>query len=147
MHELPSDPPRLRAILAHLDEQLAGNETVGIYLRLQRDTVRAALAAAERRGASESRRLSAPRHTAPPPAADPDSAPDSGSSPTGYVIEPKQHPGHPMPALYHLARCAMPRRSTSPITPEQIRIGLRDPLGYLAPCEFCAPDNTLDPDS
>jgi hypothetical protein len=46
-NELSPDPPRLRAILAHLDKQLAENETVGIYLSLQRDAVRAALARAE----------------------------------------------------------------------------------------------------
>ncbi len=47
MSELPPDSPRLRAILAHLDKQLAENETAGIYLRLQR---RAVLAVLERGG-------------------------------------------------------------------------------------------------
>ncbi|MER7226466.1 hypothetical protein [Streptomyces rubradiris] len=40
MTELPPDPPRLRAILAHLDRQVAENDTIGRYLRLQRDAVR-----------------------------------------------------------------------------------------------------------
>ncbi|MFF5015005.1 DUF6233 domain-containing protein [Streptomyces sp. NPDC001165] len=44
---LPSDPPRLREILAYLDEQLAKTEAIAIYLRLQRDKVKAALARAE----------------------------------------------------------------------------------------------------
>ncbi|MER5917860.1 hypothetical protein ABT124_48175 [Streptomyces sp. NPDC001982] len=49
MSELPPDPPRLRAIPAHLDQQLADNQTVGTYLRLQLDFVRQALAVAERK--------------------------------------------------------------------------------------------------
>ncbi|MFF0290048.1 hypothetical protein [Streptomyces sp. NPDC005262] len=47
MSELPPDPPRLRAILAHLNQQLTGNETVVIYLRLQRDAVQAVLTRTE----------------------------------------------------------------------------------------------------
>ena len=52
MSELPPDPPRLRVILAHLNQQLTANETVGIYLRLQRDAVQNALARAEGGGQS-----------------------------------------------------------------------------------------------
>jgi hypothetical protein len=47
MPDLPPDPPRLRAILAHLDKQLAENETAGISLRLQRQAVLTALEHAE----------------------------------------------------------------------------------------------------
>ncbi|MFF7748696.1 DUF6233 domain-containing protein [Streptomyces sp. NPDC007971] len=68
-----------------------------------------------------------------------------GGPATGYVIEPKKHPAHPLPALYHLADCTMIQRRATPTTPHQIRLGLRDPLGILAPCEFCAPDKTLEP--
>ncbi|MEU1455459.1 hypothetical protein [Streptomyces avermitilis] len=35
------------AILAHLDRQLAENDTIGIYLRLQRDAVQKALTEVE----------------------------------------------------------------------------------------------------
>ncbi|MFF5438765.1 hypothetical protein [Streptomyces achromogenes] len=49
MTELPPGPPRLRAILAHLDRQVAQTDTIGRYLHLQRDTVRKALAAPSRR--------------------------------------------------------------------------------------------------
>ncbi|MFE9455175.1 DUF6233 domain-containing protein [Streptomyces sp. NPDC006739] len=143
MTELPPDPARLRAILRYLDEQLAGNETVGIYLRLQRDAARKALAAAERRAAPQPQRPPRPRRAAPAPVTGPAS---SALPPTGYVIEPKKHSKHPAPALYHLADCTMPQRETSPVTPDQIRLGLRDPLGILAACEFCAPDNNLETD-
>ncbi|MFF0733085.1 DUF6233 domain-containing protein [Streptomyces chartreusis] len=53
MAELPPDARRLRAILAYLDEQIAGHETVGIYLRLQREAVRAALTRVENRQVPE----------------------------------------------------------------------------------------------
>ncbi|AVH56500.1 hypothetical protein C4B68_12785 [Streptomyces dengpaensis] len=49
MNELPPDPARLRTILAHLEAQLADEETVVTYLRLQQDAVRHALAVAEAR--------------------------------------------------------------------------------------------------
>src|ERR1041384_1991749 len=39
MSALPPDAPRLRAILHHLDQQIADSETVARYLRLQRDAV------------------------------------------------------------------------------------------------------------
>lgn len=47
MNELPPDPPRLRAILAHLDKQIADTETVATYLRLQRHAVLTAISRAE----------------------------------------------------------------------------------------------------
>jgi hypothetical protein len=37
MSALPPDAPRLHAIMAFLDKQIADNETVGTYLRLQRN--------------------------------------------------------------------------------------------------------------
>ncbi|MEV7325651.1 hypothetical protein [Streptomyces sp. NPDC093970] len=48
MTELPSDTPRLRAILAHLEQRIADTDTVGTYLRLQRGAVLAAISRAER---------------------------------------------------------------------------------------------------
>ncbi|MFF4316920.1 hypothetical protein ACWDFR_39180 [Streptomyces sp. 900105755] len=48
MNELPPDAPRLRAILAYLDKQLADTDTVATYLRLQSGAVVAALSRAER---------------------------------------------------------------------------------------------------
>ncbi|MGW2939995.1 hypothetical protein ACWDA7_52125 [Streptomyces sp. NPDC001156] len=46
MSEPPPDPMCLRVILAWLEEQVTGNDTVNIFLRLQRDTVAQALAQA-----------------------------------------------------------------------------------------------------
>ncbi|MFI5814959.1 hypothetical protein ACIA7S_28870 [Streptomyces sp. NPDC051643] len=48
MSDLPPDPARLRAILAHLDRQLADTDTIRTYLRLQREQVQRALHAAGR---------------------------------------------------------------------------------------------------
>ncbi|MFI1767545.1 DUF6233 domain-containing protein [Streptomyces sp. NPDC020800] len=48
MRELPPDPPRLRAILTHLERQVADADTITTYLRLQRHAVQQALAQAER---------------------------------------------------------------------------------------------------
>ena len=43
MSDLPPDPPRLRAVLEHLERQVAETEAIGIYLRLRRDEVRKAV--------------------------------------------------------------------------------------------------------
>ncbi len=132
MNELPPDPPRLRAILRYLDEQVAATETVGVYLRLQRDAVRAALAASE----------TPRRQPTPPPAAA--KRPDEPAQPlTGYKLEPKKHPSSPQPAHIHVADCTMNNRRTSPLTADQARIALRDPAGLMEACEFCRPDTEL----
>ncbi|MGW5582802.1 DUF6233 domain-containing protein [Streptomyces sp. NPDC003857] len=47
MADLPPDPERLRVLLAWLTERREENETVGIWLRLQRDAVKRALDEAE----------------------------------------------------------------------------------------------------
>jgi hypothetical protein len=100
MSDLPPDPPRLRAILAHLDKQLAENETVGIYLRLQRQAVLAALEHAERpprpqRPARKVKGGGPLPGLAPPPVK------------TGYVVQQKRTPHGPEPAVIHLADCTM----------------------------------------
>ncbi|SEE30908.1 hypothetical protein SAMN04490357_7619 [Streptomyces misionensis] len=61
MPGLPPDPPCLRAILAHLKRQVAETETIGIYLRLQRDEVRKALA----RASSAPTRAGTPQRSEP----------------------------------------------------------------------------------
>ncbi|MEU8691191.1 hypothetical protein [Streptomyces sp. NPDC048665] len=62
---LPPDPHRLRVILAFLNGQIADNDTLAAYLRIQRGAVHKALARAGRptqqqppaRGAKDSRSL------------------------------------------------------------------------------------------
>ncbi|MFE9127116.1 DUF6233 domain-containing protein [Streptomyces sp. NPDC007148] len=53
MPDLPPDPERLRVLLAWLTERREENETVGIWLRLQRDAVERALDEAEGGTAAE----------------------------------------------------------------------------------------------
>ena len=97
-----------------------------IYLRLQQDAVRHALAVAD------------PATPTPQKA-----APDPAPRPDGYVLEPKKHPAAPQPALVHTAACTMPQRTTMPITADDARIALKDPAGISEACQFCRPDTEL----
>jgi hypothetical protein len=60
-----------------------------------------------------------------------------------YVLEPKQHPKHPAPALIHHADCTMVTRATTPVDAHSARIALTKDADNIAACEFCAPDKTL----
>ncbi|WP_128382406.1 DUF6233 domain-containing protein [Streptomyces cavernae] len=133
MSELPPDPHRLRALLAHLDAELAANRTVATYLRLQRDAVRQALAAA-------GRKQSPPRQAASPPTEN-----STPGNVDGYLLEPKRHPTAPQPAQIHLAKCAMPQRDTAPISEEEARLALADRAQpkVMEACQFCRPDTAL----
>ncbi|MFG2635190.1 DUF6233 domain-containing protein [Streptomyces sp. NPDC048362] len=131
---LPPDPRRLRAILAYLDELLAENETVALYLRLQREAVRAALARAE--GSPPRRRPSRGGKGAgplpgfnPPPVA------------TGYVVQRKRTPAGPEPAVVHQADCTMIEGTPHRVRADEARVALTDPT--IEPCAFCRPDTEL----
>ncbi|MFI2765126.1 hypothetical protein ACH5A3_40925 [Streptomyces echinatus] len=88
MRELPPDPPRLRAILAYLDQRIAETETAATYLRLRTSAVRQALAAAERQ-TPDARQL-------PPRLRSALAAP--GQQAGGFVVEKQLHAGHPLGA-------------------------------------------------
>lgn len=138
MSELPPDPPRLRAVLAYLDRQIAENDTVGRYLRLQHDAVRKALTRAER--------------PAPPPSRPSRPVKGGGSLPafppaqvrTGYVVQRKRTTTGPEPALVHLADCSMIEGTPHPIRTDEARAALTDPA--IEPCAFCRPDTELGMD-
>lgn len=133
MSELPPDPHRLRVILAHLDEQLTENETVRIYLQLQRKAVQAALAQAE-----------------PPPPRRP-SRPVKGakglpalaqaSNRVGFVVQQKRTPMGPEPAVIHVSDCTMSEGTPHQIRADEARAALTDP--NVEPCGFCRPDTEL----
>lgn len=125
MNELPPDPPRLRAILAHLDQQLATNATLTTYLRLQRDAVHRALTAAER---------------APSPQQRPQPPPKPKSE---YVSEQEIHKGHPLGCTIHIGDCTMAARPTTGLTAEEARRALTKDAQFFHPCEFCRPDTAL----
>lgn len=133
---LPSDPHRLRVILAHLEEKIADNETVATYLRLQRKAVLTALEHAERppqqqRPGSKSR----VKGGGPPPAFAPPMARSA------YVVQQKRTPNGPEPAFIHLADCTMIEGTPHPIRADEARAALTDPT--IAACAFCRPDTEL----
>ncbi|MFE4552386.1 DUF6233 domain-containing protein [Streptomyces sp. NPDC056785] len=137
MSDLPPDPQRLRAILAHLDQQLATHATVATYLQLQRDEVRRALAAAERPARAPVRQGRQERRALP--AAEP---PVPRLRPGTYMLEPKITPKHPRPPYIHVGGCTMTQREASPCTPEDARLALTKMVG-AEPCEFCRPGASL----
>ncbi|MFE7439530.1 DUF6233 domain-containing protein [Streptomyces chartreusis] len=167
MAELPPDARRLRAILAYLDEQIAGHETVGIYLRLQREAVRAELTRVENRqvpeppkpsGPSESARssrstrpLQSPRPSqSPRPRQRPRQAPAALSpfapsremrQTTGFVVQQKRTPNGPEPAVIHTGDCTMIEGTPHRIGDHDARAALTDP--NIEPCAFCRPDSEL----
>lgn len=135
MNELPPDPARLRAILAHLEQQLANNDTVGIYLRLQRDAVQVALARAE---APPPRRPRLPKGGANlGPVAQISVRPQ-------FVVQQKRTPRGPEPAIIHLGDCSMIEGTPHRITEHDARVALTDPT--IEACAFCRPDSELGMD-
>ncbi len=140
---LPPDPRRLRAILAHLDERLAQNETVAVYLRLQREAVLAALARTEGGGRPARRRSrrggdSGGESGGPPP------GPAASAPRSGYVVERKRTPHGHEPAVVHRALCTMIDGTPRHIRADEARAALTDPNGE--PCPFCRPDTELGTD-
>lgn len=134
MAALPPDPRRLRAILAYLETRIAENETVGIYLRLQSEAVRAALAGTDERPHSD-----APERRRPTP---PSSTPSRGTAhPRAFAVQQKRTPDGPEPAVIHTADCTMIEGSTHPIRAHEARAALTDP--NIEPCAFCRPDSEL----
>lgn len=139
MSELPPDPPRLRAILAHLDQQLADTETIGIYLRLQRQAVQAALARAEQPPPHQPRRPGRlPKGATGLPA-----LPPAHVRP-GYVVQQQRTPRGPEPAVIHVGDCTMIEGTPHPIRDHEARVALTDP--NIRPCDFCRPDSELGVD-
>ncbi|MEU6257656.1 DUF6233 domain-containing protein [Streptomyces sp. NPDC047043] len=139
MSELPPDPPRLRAILGYLENQLAEEETVVTYLRLQVETVRRALAVAENRNPAK-----LGPSTRAPTAARPASGPAltrSERATTGFMIEQRRTPTGPQEAAVHLDDCTMTTYMTHPVSAHEARLALTD--AQLEACAFCRPDTEL----
>ncbi|MEU2623026.1 DUF6233 domain-containing protein [Streptomyces sp. NPDC007157] len=143
MNELPPDTPRLRAILAHLDKQIADTDTVATYLRLQRGAVLAAISRADH--------TSIPRPATSAPTQQPHqpqrSQPTDRASaqPVGLVIEEQRKAGRPTGGMIHTATC-MPHMKLRPITPEVARQVLAKDDQFFTPCPLCRPDTELDID-
>lgn len=129
MDESPPDPARLRVILAHLDKQVADNETVGTYLRLQRDAVQRALASAERPSPVRRERR---EHLRRPIA-----------RPGVYLLEPKVRLDHANPPLVHTSDCKLVTRNCGEIDARRARIALTQEAVGAEPCPVCRPDTAL----
>lgn len=117
MAELPPDARRLRAILAYLDEQIAGHETVGIYLRLQREAVRAALTRVESRQGPEPPKSSEPPKPPKPSESSESSRPSRSARPAqsprpSQSPRPRQRPRQAPAALSPFAPSREMRQST-----------------------------------
>jgi hypothetical protein len=143
MSELPPDPARLRAILAHLDRQLADTDTLRTYLQLQRREVQRALDAAGRAPDRGPRQASRPAPELPPaaPATRPLSGPTGDGS--GFMLEMKRHPQHPNPAVLHVDNCTMASQKTTALSDGELRAALRE-AEDVAPCPFCRPESKID---
>ncbi|MFF7067320.1 DUF6233 domain-containing protein [Streptomyces pseudovenezuelae] len=140
MNDLPPDAPRLRAILAHLDKQVADHETVGIYLRLQRDAVRAALARAEEPPPHQRRPGRLPKGAAPLHSMGITPAPTRPR----FVVQQKRTPHGPEPSIIHLGDCSMIEGTPHPISEHDARVNLTEPT--IEACGFCRPDTELGMD-
>ncbi|MGW2684950.1 DUF6233 domain-containing protein [Streptomyces sp. NPDC001414] len=162
MNELPPDPPRLRAILAHLDQQIADTDTVATYLRLQRSAVLAAISDADRtrRATPPPAATSVPSAAFAPPPPSPPSSPSSPSSPsaarrppapvrreaggrrpTRFIVERPASATKPAPI--HTSGCGKGFTGSKPIDADLARhVLINDPRGFTA-CRTCRPDTEL----
>lgn len=128
VNELPPDPARLRVILAHLEQQLANEETVVTYLRLQRDAVQRALNAAGQQQRTQQRQ----------DRGKPDRRLGDG---TGFMAERVMRPLRHV--ALHVDDCPMANGQTRVITEAELRTSLHDPEAFRL-CEFCQPQDRLD---
>ncbi|MEU6379628.1 DUF6233 domain-containing protein [Streptomyces sp. NPDC046909] len=141
MFELPSDPLRLRMILDFLDDQVARNQTIGIYLSVQQQAVQRALSVAEAQTAAVHPSLRPHRGAA-------GGKPVAGAAPSrgegeaqGFMIEQRRTPNGPEEATVHLDDCTMASDRTHRVSTHGARLALTD--AQLEACAFCRPDTEL----
>ncbi|MGW3101335.1 DUF6233 domain-containing protein [Streptomyces sp. NPDC001100] len=137
MNELPPDLPRLRAILAYLDQQLAQQETIGTYLRLQRRDVERAIARADRAA------IPRPPLVVPKRPRSVTRAETGGHPSTGYVLERRDRHDATKGAVIHVADCDRTPRDVRPVEPGLARKVLTKDRPHFDACEFCRPDTEL----
>jgi hypothetical protein len=137
VYELPPDPPRLRAILKHLDEATAENAAIHTYLDIQRNKVLDALKLAE--GAA------APTQSPAPPPTPPAHARPTGRPSKPFKIGRVRTPDGPVPASVHLADCHMAGQFPHAVNAMEARIAITD--ADLEVCAFCRPDTELGIDT
>ncbi|MGW5063552.1 DUF6233 domain-containing protein [Streptomyces sp. NPDC004096] len=143
MPDLPLDPDRLRAILRWLDEQVAENETVSNYLRLQLDAVREALTRAEDGQSALQPERPAPQPKAPP-RGDRSTVPlhtftrQANGASTGFTLERRAQAVGDERVLIHTADCS----HAGPAQPIGDHAGAAL-VARVEACPFCRPDAEL----
>ncbi|WP_328436937.1 DUF6233 domain-containing protein [Streptomyces sp. NBC_00444] len=135
MNELPPDPVRLHAILQWLDQQITDHDTVGTYLRLQRDAVRAALAKAEQQTPARGRPAQSPIAVPPP-------AQNLRRRTKPFQLERQRTPDGPLPTAVHTADCHMAGQLAHSVNAMEARLALTD--ARLEACQFCRPELDVD---
>ncbi|MGI5143708.1 DUF6233 domain-containing protein [Streptomyces sp. CA-106110] len=136
MSELPPDAERLRVILAWLEEQVTDNETVGIFLRLQRDTVAQALAQA-----AEGEQPATPPPAPPAKLTRPTSPPTftGGHRPAFKVVE-RGGENEPPRLTLHIGACDVDDGPAHQVDAHDALAALREGLDA---CSVCRPDIDL----
>lgn len=123
--------------MAYLEQQLADEETVVTYLRLQADGVRRALAVAENRKPTDP---GPHRPPAAPAMLGPASTRAERKTP-GFMIEQRRTPSGPLEAAVHIDDCTMTSDRTHRVSAHEARLALTD--AQLESCAFCRPDTEL----
>ncbi|MEU1596183.1 DUF6233 domain-containing protein [Streptomyces sp. NPDC005708] len=137
MSELPPDAERLRVLLAWLEAQVTDNETVGIFLRLQRDTVAQALEQAE--GEQQPTERPAPAPSARPP------RPTSLRTFTGdhrpaFKVVERGGENEPARLTLHIGACDVDDGPAHQVDAHDALAALREGLDA---CSVCRPDIDL----
>ncbi|GAA3371244.1 hypothetical protein GCM10020367_21120 [Streptomyces sannanensis] len=125
---LPPDPARMRIIEAHLQRQLAENQTIGMYLELQLAAVRHRLAATEPRAAGQPTAAAAPAATRP-----------IDTTSAEWKVEQMRTSDGPLPGRVHKGDCHMDGKSVA-IDIHRARVMLADGVDA---CPICRPDTAL----
>ncbi|MGW2939963.1 DUF6233 domain-containing protein [Streptomyces sp. NPDC001156] len=133
MSQLPPDPERLRLILEWLDDQIAHNDTVDTYLKVQHATAAEVLAHAE-----------GEQQPAEQPPAPPSSRPRTTGLPTftgdrGPGFKVVEREGSDLASL-HLGGCDLDDAPVRRVDSHEAVAALR---AGLAACVVCRPDAEL----
>ena len=144
MSDLPPDPERLQAILRWLEQQITDNDTVGIYLRVQRDAVRQALGEVED-AAPRLPEVGSGSGAGRKPAAIPPAAPDPRRPGKPFRLERMRTPDGPVPTAVHTADCHMAGDLAHAVNAAEARLAITD--SGLPACQFCRPDFELSLDA